>query len=88
MAIEAKPAYRLQLRFVDGTVGIVDMSALVNSETSGVFASLREPAKFETVRIEHGAVAWPGEIDLAPDALYAAIKLRGDCSFTAEGGVR
>ena len=28
---------------------------------------------FEQVYIDNGAVSWPGEIDLAPDAMYAEI---------------
>jgi hypothetical protein len=28
---------------------------------------------FEQVFIDCGAVAWPGEIDLAPDAMYARV---------------
>jgi hypothetical protein len=28
---------------------------------------------FAQVFIDYGAVAWPGEIDLAPDAMYAQI---------------
>lgn len=35
-----------------------------------MFAALADPALFAEVRIEHGAVAWPGEIDLAPDAMW------------------
>jgi hypothetical protein len=27
--------------------------------------------------VTHGAVTWPGEIDLAPDAMYAEIKRGG-----------
>ena len=82
------PAYRLDVHFRDGTSGIVDMAALVNSESAGVFASLREPAVFEAVHVELGAVAWPGQIDLAPDALYAAIKVKGGCVLSAEGIVQ
>jgi hypothetical protein len=29
------------------------------------------------VYIDHGAVAWPGEIDLAPDAMYEQIAKQG-----------
>jgi len=85
VAVTAMPAYRLDVRFRDGTSGIVDMSALVNSESAGVFLSLREPTVFSAVRVELGAVTWPGEIDLAPDALYASIQSKGDCILSAEG---
>jgi hypothetical protein len=49
---------------------VTDLSALIHSEDAGVFASLRDPALFSRARVVYGAVTWPGEIDLAPDALY------------------
>ena len=77
--IEARPldGFRLHIRFVDGLAGEVDMSALVRSPTAGVFAQLADPSVFAQVFVEHGAVTWPGEIDLAPDAMYAEIKKAG-----------
>jgi hypothetical protein len=35
------------------------------------------PALFAQVRLEFGAVVWPGDIDLAPDAMCDAIKTHG-----------
>ena len=35
------------------------------------------PDVFAQVGIDHGAVTWPGEIDLAPDAMYDEIKASG-----------
>jgi hypothetical protein len=29
--------------------------------------------RFERVIVDHGAVAWPGNVDLAPDAMYEDI---------------
>ncbi|WP_204633605.1 DUF2442 domain-containing protein [Dyella mobilis] len=77
--------YRLDVRFRDGTDGIVDMSAMVESEAAGVFAALRDRSVFEAVYVEAGAVTWPGNIDLAPDSLYAEIKARGRCVFSSDG---
>lgn len=34
---------------------------------------LRDAAFFRQVFVDHGAVAWPGEIDLAPDAMYREV---------------
>lgn len=72
-AVKALPGWRLQVRFVDGTEGTVDLTALIHSPTAGVFAALVDPSLFNQVAVQHGAVTWPGEIDLAPDALYAEI---------------
>ena len=68
---------RLKVCFQDGLEGIVDMSALVLSEDAGVFAALRDEKVFRQVFLEYGAVTWPGEIDLAPDAMYEEIKQNG-----------
>ncbi len=77
--VEARPldGCRLHVRFVDGLEGEVDMSALVRSSTAGVFARLADPFLFAQVFVEHGVVTWPGEIDLAPDAMHAEIKKEG-----------
>ena len=71
--------FRLHVQFVDGVTGEVDLSALVCSPIAGVFAQLADPVLFAQVFVEHGAVTWPGEIDLAPDAMYAEIKNAGKC---------
>jgi hypothetical protein len=68
---------RLAVQFADGTPGEVDVSRLVAGEGAGVFACLRDPDVFAQVGIDHGAVTWPGEIDLAPDAMYDEIKANG-----------
>ncbi len=70
--------FRLHVRFLDGLEGVVDMTALVRSATAGVFAVLSDPAVFERAYLAHGAVTWPGEVDLAPDAMYDAIKASGE----------
>jgi hypothetical protein len=72
-AVEALAGFRLHVRFVDGTEGTVDLTDLIHSPDAGVFASLTDPALFDQVFVEHGAVTWPSEIDLAPDAMYATI---------------
>lgn len=50
---------------------------MVQSPRAGVFAVLADPALFGQVRLEYGAVIWPGDLDLAPDAMHAAIQERG-----------
>lgn len=72
--IEPLEGLRLRLRFVDGTEGEVEMARLVEAEDAGVLAALRDPEIFRQVYLVHGAVTWPGEIDLAPDAMYDAIR--------------
>lgn len=80
--VEALSGFRIFVRFVDGLEGTVDMDALIRSENAGVFASLSDPSRFDQVHVEHGAVTWPDEIDLAPDAMYKAIKADGEWKLT------
>lgn len=68
----------LFVRFVDGLTGIVNLSALIASPNAGVFARLRDRTLFAQAHVEMGAVVWPGELDLAPDAMHAAIKAHGE----------
>jgi hypothetical protein len=75
--VRPMPDFKIHVCFVDGTQGEVDMNPLVHSPAAGVFASLANPLVFAQVGIEHGAVTWPGEIDLAPDAMYDEIKCHG-----------
>jgi hypothetical protein len=62
--------YRLFVRFKDGLTGNV---GLRREELTGALAQLADPEFFRKVFIDSGAVAWPGEIDLAPDAMYADV---------------
>ena len=60
--------YRVWLRFTDGAEGEVDLSDLAGR---GVFEAWNDRQFFENVRIDQsGALAWGGDIDLCPDALY------------------
>lgn len=71
--VEARPDYRVWIRFEDGTEGVVDLSDLVGK---GVFRRWNEPGEFEKVFIDEevGTIAWPGGLDLAPDRLYRDVK--------------
>ncbi|MCB9740048.1 MAG: DUF2442 domain-containing protein [Deltaproteobacteria bacterium] len=64
----------LHVRFADGTAGDVVMSP---SHMTGVFEKLRDPSAFAQACVVDGFVTWPGELDLAPDAMYAAIAAEG-----------
>lgn len=75
VAVEPQPPLALAVRFADGTEGTVRFEP---SHLTGVFAPLRDPKVFEQVRIDGGAVSWPGEIDLAPDAMYSEIRQSGE----------
>jgi len=76
-AVEPLDGYRFHVRFADGLEGEVDMAERVRAPGAGVFAALADPDVFAQVYVELGAVTWPGEIDLAPDAMYTEIKKNG-----------
>jgi hypothetical protein len=65
----------LQVRFFDGTKGKVRFEP---SYLTGVFQVLKDQHLFEQVYVDAGAVMWPGDLDLAPDAMYSAIKTQGE----------
>ena len=76
-AVKALSGYRLHVRFNDGLEGVVEMEAQIHAPDAGVFAALADPDRFAEVGLQFGAVWWPGDLDLAPDAIYAEIKTHG-----------
>ena len=68
--VKPEPDHRLFVRFQDGLNGYVSLN---KEELTGVLAPLNDPDFFEQVFIDNGAIAWPGEIDLAPDAMHADV---------------
>ena len=66
-----EPEYCLFVRFKDGLAGRVRLPL---EDLTGVLAPLRDMQFFRRVYIECGAVAWPGDIDLAPDAMHDQVR--------------
>jgi len=71
--VSVLPPYGLALRFADGTQGVVDCADLILRHDAGVFSALRDPAEFARAYVhpEARTVAWPHDLDLCPDVLYA-----------------
>ena len=73
--IAAQPlsGHRLQLRFADGSEGVVDLAPHI--KFIGVFEPLQDPAYFAKVKVdpELGTVTWPNGADLDPDVLYSRV---------------
>ena len=78
-SVTALPEGRLRVTFVDGTVGEVHVRAFLNNPKidGTVFEPLRDPAVFARAQVVLGAIQWPNGADLAPDAMYDAIRERG-----------
>ncbi len=69
--VETKHGYTLAVTFDDGTYGEV---SLADRLFGPMFEPLKDPAFFARARVdEFGAVCWPNDADLAPDALYRKI---------------
>jgi hypothetical protein len=75
IAVQPRAPLTLTVTFADGTLGTVRFE---QTHLTGVFAALKDPETFARVFVDQGAVAWPGDIDLAPDAMYAEIKRNGE----------
>jgi len=75
--INIAPGYRLQVTFMDGSTGWVDLSLWLRSRRidGSVFEALREEDFFKFATVELGAITWPNGADLSPDALYDALQL-------------
>ena len=78
-AVTAVDDARLHVTFVDGTAGDVDMHPFLSKgKVDGtIFEPLREPSFFAQARVVLGAVEWPNGADMAPDAMYDAIRKDG-----------
>jgi len=78
-SVTALPDARLRVAFVDGTIGEVQMKSFLSSPNveGTVFEPLCDPAVFAQAHVVLGAVQWPNGADLAPDAMYDAIRERG-----------
>ena len=77
LKVKPLPNYELEVEFNDGERGIVEMVKLIMSNKAGVFAALKDQDLFNKAHLEYGVLTWPGEIDLAPDAMHDAIKQKG-----------
>ena len=78
VSLEVLPNYRLKVSFCDGTSGMADISRLIDNPNAGVFSQLANRELFAQAYISHGAVTWPGELDIAPDTMHQAIQRHGE----------
>lgn len=62
--------YRLALEFSDGKAGVFDAKPYLSWPA---FQALQDPSHFERAFVDHGTVAWPGNIDFAPDRLWTDV---------------
>ena len=79
ISVTALPESQFRVTFVDGTKGEVDMRQfLSNPNIDGtIFEPLRDPAAFSLAQVVLGVIQWPNGADLAPDAMYDAVREHG-----------
>lgn len=75
--IDAKITRHLEF-FVTFSDGLSGMVKILPTHLYGVFEKLKDPDFFNRLKVTDGFVSWPDEIDLAPDAMYQAIKQEGE----------
>lgn len=68
--------YRLQLRFSDGSAGVLDFTPLMMAGTS-MTEPLRESNVFQRFHIELGALCWPNGLELSAMSLRQKLKEAG-----------
>ena len=66
---------RFSVKFADGLGGTVRFAP---TAYRGVFSKLRDPAVFNQLYVNDYFVTWPGELDLAPDAMHSHIQDSGE----------
>ena len=80
--------YKIAVSFADGTTGIADLAPRLSQGTLGDgFDPLCDEAVFAKAYLEHGALTWPGGIDLAPDAMYQRIRESGTSTLAAKSKI-
>ena len=61
--------YKLELEFITGEKGIVDLSYI---KRNGVFTRFNDMDYFKRVYIHEDVLTWPpGDIDIAPETIYS-----------------
>jgi len=66
-AVKPLKDYRLLLTFDNGEQRVFDVEPYLSK---GIFSELREPGRFNAVRISFDTVEWPNGADLCPEVLY------------------
>jgi hypothetical protein len=71
--------YRLKLWFTDGQAGEWDFSELAG-DRGPIVEPFKDPAYFDRVVLETGALAWPNGFDWSPEALHVDMAAAGALS--------
>jgi hypothetical protein len=75
--LERLDSFRLCVRFSDGSEGIHDFASVVNA-AGPMLEPLRDPAYFDQVFVESGALKWPNGFEIAPEWLHGEMENAGE----------
>ena len=75
--MEVLSGFRLRVRFNDGTEGTVELAGFPIRRRPAYLRSCGTRACFVRPGSSSGAVSWPENLDLAPDAMHREIKEHG-----------
>jgi hypothetical protein len=77
--------FKIEVVFADGVRGVADLAPRLSQGPLGDgFDPLCDTCVFAQAYLEHGALTWPGGIDLAPDAMYQRIQESGTSTLAAK----
>lgn len=65
--VESDDDFNLFLTFENGEIREFDCKPILNDKP---FDSIANEFIFRQVKVEHGTVVWPNEVDIAPETLY------------------
>lgn len=68
VSARAGDGFNIHVVFADGTCGVFDFAPYMKYPC---YAPLRDRAVFEKVTAAHGTLSWPGDIDIAPEAVWS-----------------
>jgi len=80
--------HRLRLRFADGVVGDVDLTARIRAARGPMFEPLKDVGYFASVSVDRelGTVVWPNGADLAPEVLRELVLSRAGAGGPGRSG--
>ena len=69
--VKPLPEHRIAVELKSGRRGMFDLKPYLDH---GVFRELKDPAYFQQVGVQLGAVTWPHGQDIAPETLLAELQ--------------
>jgi hypothetical protein len=67
VSVKPRKNFSLELEFENGERRLFDMRPFLTQKPWVRISNLQ---LFNLVKVEHGTIVWPGEIDIAPETLY------------------